>query len=179
MPKYIRPYLLIQVLLWSFFFISTAYFNRYAADDFYFISEIKNKSAVEVFNHLQFNWHGRFASNSLIAFLLPLTEFPYFLMVFNFSSCLLLYTAIARFTKNSASFYAINIKNKWLLAFLVMTVFFFLTLFPNDVWFWFTGSVVYLYSTIALFFLLSVFFKKEKNSGDYFLLVVSSIFCLL
>lgn len=176
MPKYIRPYLLIQVLLWSFFFISTAYFNRYAADDFYFISEIKNKSAVEIFNHLQFNWHGRFASNSLIAFLLPLTEFPYFLMIFNLSSCLLLYSAIARFTKNSASFYAINIKNKWLFAFLAMTVFFFLTLFPNDVWFWFTGSVVYLYSTIALFFLLSVFFKKEKNSGDYFLLVVSSIF---
>ena len=176
MPKYIRPYLLIQVLLWSFFFISTAYFNRYAADDFYFISEIKNKSAVEVFNHLQFNWHGRFASNSLIAFLLPLTELPYFLMVFNLSSCLLLYIAIARVTKNSASFYAINIKNKWLLAFLAMTVFFFLTLFPNDVWFWFTGSVVYLYSTIALFFLLSVFFKKEKNSGDYFLLVISSVF---
>ncbi|HEY9082756.1 MAG TPA: DUF6056 family protein [Vicingaceae bacterium] len=176
MPKYIRPYLLIQVLLWSFFFISTAYFNRYAADDFYFIFEIKNKSSVEIFNHLQFNWHGRFASNSLIAFLLPLTEFPYFLMVFNLSSCLLLYTAITRFTKNSASFYAINIKNKWLLAFLAMTVFFFLTLFPNDAWFWFTGSVVYLYSTIALFFLLSVFFKKEKNSGDYFLLVTSSIF---
>lgn len=176
MPRYIRPYLLIQVLLWSFFFISTAYFNRYAADDFYFISEIKNKSAVEIFNHLQFNWHGRFASNSLIVFLLPLTKFPYFLMVFNLSSCLLLYMAIARFTKNGANFYAINIKNKWLLAFLAMTVFFFLTLFPNDVWFWLTGSVVYLYSTIALFFLLSVFFKKEKNSRDYFLLVVSSIF---
>lgn len=176
MPKYIHPYLLIQVLLWSFFFISTAYFNRYAADDFYFISEIKNKSAVEIFNHLQFNWHGRFASNLLIVLLLPLTKFSYFLMAFNLGSCLLLYMAIARLTKNGTNFYAINLKNKRLFAFLAMTVFFFLTLFPNDVWFWLTGSVVYLYSTIALFFLLSVFFKKEKNSGDYFLLVVSSIF---
>lgn len=92
------------MLLWSFFFISTAFFNRYAADDFYFISEIQNKSSVEIFNHLQFNWHGRFASNLLIALLLPLTKFPYFLMVFNLSSCLLLYMAIARLTKNGASF---------------------------------------------------------------------------
>lgn len=176
MPKYTHPYLLIQVFLWSFFFISTAYFNRYAADDFYFLTEIKNKSVVEVFNHLQFNWHGRFASNLLIASLLPFTKIPYFLMVFNLTSCLLLYIAITRFTKNAANFYDINLRNKWLLAFLAMTVFFFLTLFPNDVWFWFTGSIVYLYSTIALFFLLGVFFKKEKNSGDYFLLIISSIF---
>ena len=129
MPKYIRPYLIIQILLWSFFFITTAYFNRYAADDFYFISEIKNKSSVEIFSHLQFNWHGRFASNLLIAYLLPLTKFPYFLMVFNLSSGLLLYWAIARLTKNVASFYAINLKNKRLIAFLAMTVFFFLKLF--------------------------------------------------
>lgn len=176
MPKIFRPYLIIQVVLWSFFFISTAYFNRYAADDFYFISEIKNNSAVEIFNHLQFNWHGRFASNLLIAYLLPLTKFPFFLMVFNLSSCLLLYMAIIRLTKNVASFYAINLKNKSLFAFLAITVFFFLTLSPNDVWFWLTGSVVYLYSTITLFFLLSVFFKNEKNNVDYFLLVVSSVY---
>jgi hypothetical protein len=176
LPKIFRPYLIIQVVLWSFFIISTAYFNRYAADDFYFISEIKNNSAVEIFNHLQFNWHGRFASNLLIAYLLPLTKFPFFLMVFNLSSCLLLYMAIIRLTKNVASFYAINLKNKSLFAFLAITVFFFLTLSPNDVWFWLTGSVVYLYSTITLFFLLSVFFKNEKNNVDYFLLVVSSVY---
>src|SRR5690606_38026405 len=139
LPKIFRPYLIIQVVLWSFFFISTAYFNRYAADDFYFISEIKNNSAVEILYHLQFNWHGRFASNLLIAYLLPLTKFPFFLMVFNLSSCLLLYMAIIRLTKNVASFYAINLKNKRLFAFLAITVFFFLTLSPNDVWFWLTG----------------------------------------
>lgn len=176
MQKFIRPYLILQVLLWSFFFISTAYFNRYAADDFYFLTEIKNKSAVEIFNHLQFNWHGRFASNLLIAYLLPLCKFSYFLIVFNLSSCLLLYLAIARLAKNVASFYSITLKDRWLVTFSLMGVCFFLTLSPNDVWFWFTGSVVYLYSTIALFLLLSVFFKREKNSGDYFLLIMSSIF---
>ncbi|MCW8897834.1 MAG: DUF6056 family protein [Flavobacteriales bacterium] len=176
MPKYIRPYLIIQVLLWSCFFMSTAYFNRYAADDFYFLTEIKNKSAIEIFNHLQFEWHGRFASNLLIAFLMPLSKFSYFLITFNLSSYLLLYLAINRFTKNVARFYTITIENKCLFTFSLMSVCFFLTLSPNDVWFWFTGAVVYLYSTIALFFLLSVFFKKEKNSGDYFLLIISSVF---
>ncbi len=171
----IRPYLYIQALLWLIFFASIAYFNRFAADDFYFLSEIKIKNSFDIFHHLQFKWHGRFASNFLISYLLPMSHYPYFLLSYNLVSFGLLLLAIFRLLKNVAHYFSVEVKNLFFYAITLMSILFFSTLSPNDSWFWFTGSVVYFYSTIALLLLVSVFFKKEKNSWDYLLLVVSSI----
>lgn len=175
MAIFLRSYFYIQTLLWMFFFASTIYFNRFAADDFYFMSEIKTKSAYAIFHHLQFEWHGRFFSNFLLAYLIPLNQYSYFLLSYNLVSLGLLLFAIFRVLKNITHYFSIEIKNLFFYVIIVMSIFFFCTLLPNDSWFWFTGSVVYFYSTISLLLLLSVFFKKEKNSWDYLLLIVSSI----
>lgn len=163
------------MLLWSFFFLSTAYFNRYAADDFYFLTEIKNKSAIEIFKHLQFEWNGRFFSNWILAWFIQWGESPYFLIVFNSISILLLYLGINRFLRKVTLFYQIKINNQNLLSFLFLTVFFFTSKAINDVWFWYSGAALYMSSTIALLFLLSVFFSKEKSFIDWVLLVVASM----
>ncbi|PIQ15967.1 MAG: hypothetical protein COW67_05690 [Flavobacteriales bacterium CG18_big_fil_WC_8_21_14_2_50_32_9] len=171
----LRPYFYIQTLFWLFFFVSIAYFNRFAADDFYFLSEIKTKNSFDIFHNLQFGWHGRFSSNFLLAYLIPLNHYSYFLLSYNLVSFGLLLLAIFRLLKNAVHYFSVETKNLFFYALILMSILFFCTLSPNDSWFWFTGSVVYFYSTIALLLLLSVFFKKEKNSWDYLLLIVSSI----
>ena len=175
MPKIFRPYLIIQVVLWSFFFISTAYFNRYAADDFYFLYAIKTKTPFEIFHHLQFDWNGRFFSNWILAWFIQWGDSSYFLMIFNFISILLLYLGIKRLLRMVTLFYQIKFNNQNLLSFLILTVFFFTSKAINDVWFWYSGAAIYMSSTIALFFLLSVFFNKEKALVDWVILIIASI----
>ncbi|MBW6482404.1 MAG: hypothetical protein K0B10_05030 [Vicingaceae bacterium] len=171
----IRPYLYIQTLLWLVFFASIAYFNRFVADDFYFLYAIKTKTPYEIFYHLQFEWNGRFFSNWILAWFIQWGDSPYFLIFFNSISILLLYSGINRLLRKVTLFYQLKISNLNLLSFLILTVFFFASKAISDVWFWYSGVAIYMSSTIALLFLLSVFINKEKSLIDWLILIMASM----
>src|SRR5690606_31233170 len=174
MQLLLKKYYLFQTLLWCFFFVSTAYFNRFAADDFYFINEIKAKCSYDIFYHLQFNWNGRYFSNAILAWCIQWGNFSMFLMLFNLTCILILYLSINRFLKKVTSFYEINLKHLNLIALIMLTVFFFTSKAVNDVWFWYSGAAIYLSTTIALFLLLSVLITSQKTTVDFVILIVAS-----
>ena len=78
-----RFLILFQGLLFLIFLLTTAFFNRFAADDYYFIGELLSKSPTELFNHLNTEWHGRWTSNFVIVHLMNSNSIPFFLTLFN------------------------------------------------------------------------------------------------
>lgn len=174
MQLLLKKYYLFQTLLWGFFFVSTAYFNRFAADDFYFINEIKAKSSYDIFYHLQFNWNGRYFSNAILAWCIQWGSSPSFLMIFNLISILLLYLSINRLVNKVVLLYNINLKQRSFIAFIILSVFFFTSKAVNDVWFWYSGAAIYLSTTIALFLLLSVLITPKKTPVDFMILIMAS-----
>lgn len=160
-----------QAILFVVFLLSCFYFNRFAVDDFYFIGEIKNSSFIETYKHLHFKWHGRWTSNFALLSFIQLYNVPYFLQLFNLLSFLLLFIVSYQLLKAINSCYCFKLAKPTLLVYslLFLSVFFFCTQSPSETWFWYTGSVVYLWSIIAILGALKIFFISKPK-------VVTSIF---
>lgn len=176
MQLILKKYYFFQVLLWGFFFVSTAHFNRFAADDFYFINEIRTKSSYDIFYHLQYEWHGRFASNFLLSWLIQLLDTSLSLMVFNLTCVVLLFLAIFRLNIIISKRYFTSIQYIGLFVLICVSAFFFISFSVNDVWFWLTGAMVYFTSTIALFFLVGSLINPNKKVIDFILILICSLF---
>jgi hypothetical protein len=167
-----------QAILFFVFLLITFFFNRFAADDYYFIGELRTMSFKEIYKDLYFNWHGRWTSNFLLVLFLKFNQVPLFLMLYNTLSLGLLYIGVVRLLKAVNIFYTINIERKTILTFglVFISVLFFCTISANDSWLWYTSSIVYLWSTIAFFFGFSTFFKEKKKFLDCLILILSTVY---
>lgn len=168
----------IQAILFILFLISCFFFNRFAVDDYYFIGKINEQSFKEIYQHLYFNWHGRWTSNFLLLFFIQFYKLPFFLLLFNLLSTCLLYLGIFNLAKTIQ--YKLNLKQSKTQLIIYSTVFlsilFFCTVNPNETWFWFTGSVVYLWSIIAAIFAIQLYLKQELKWFHYLIFNVSLIY---
>lgn len=166
------------MVLFALFLINTAWSNRYSADDFYFIGELKTKSFSELYNHLYFNWHGRWTSNFLQVFSFQLAQLPKSLFVFNLTGFLILFLSIQSFLKTVLmQFKTELIQSKQLIfSSVFMMVFFFCCVEPSSSWFWHTSTVVYLWSVAAFLLMFSIVLKNKISSFNYLLLLICSIY---
>jgi len=177
--KFKTTYLIgLQAVLFIIFLLVTFFFNRFAVDDFHFIGELRNSSFEDIYNHLYNDWHGRWTSNFLLIYFLQYHETSFFLMVYNVLSIGLLYIGIVSLAKSINTYYKLNFqKNKVLIySGVFLSVFFFCTISPNDTWLWYTSSIVYLWSSISLFFALKILFIERKRFFDYILFGFSLIY---
>ena len=158
----------IQALLFLLFLLITSYFNRFSADDFHFIGELKSSSFKGIYTHLYSDWHGRWTSNLLI-YLLKFSATPLFLMSFNLLSFGLLYSGILQLLKVMNSNYQLSLNrlSRFIYTGVFISILFFCTVSPDDSWFWFTSSIVYFFSTIAFFWALTIYLKKRNTILDY------------
>ncbi|MBL4668439.1 MAG: hypothetical protein JKY30_04170 [Flavobacteriales bacterium] len=168
----------LQTILFSIFLLITSYFNRFAIDDFHFIGELQTTSFTNIYKHLYFDWHGRWASNFLLIGFLKFNTFPFFLALYNIFSISLLYLGIVRLFNSLNHFYQLNFNKKTILLYgiIAISVLFFCTINASDVWMWYTSSIVYLWSTIALFWGTTIFFKHKKTFIDFAILIISAIY---
>lgn len=160
-----------QAILFVVFILSCFMFNRFAVDDYYFIGEINNKSFSEIYSNLHLKWHGRWASNFLLLFFIQFYKIPLFLTLYNIITYLLLLIVSTRLFKSIDSYYNLGVERnmKVIYSIVFTSVFFFSSVNPNETWFWFTSSVVYFWSIIALLAASNVFFKPTPNWIDYLL----------
>lgn len=163
-----------QAILFVIFLLSCYFFNRFAVDDYYFIGELKNKTFSEAYLHLYFHWHGRWASNFTLLFFIQGNEIPHFLFLFNLLSFSLLFLVTKRLFRTVTSFYQINLNRRELLSYSIifLSVFFFCTVNPNESWFWYTSSLVYFWSIIALLAAAPVLFKERLKKLDWILYIL-------
>ncbi len=170
-PKYL---IATQALLFVCFLVTTLFFNRFAADDYHFIGALNTKTWQEVYSNLYFNWHGRWTSNFLLVFLLQFNKIPAFLFFYGIISFSFFITAIYSLSKSVNHYFSLSLPplKRLLFSIVFITVLFFCTVSPEDSWFWFTSSVVYLWSITALFFALAIFLKTKKRKIDYILYIL-------
>lgn len=179
MTKFKPIYLItISVVLFALFLINTAWFNRYSADDFYFIGELKTKSFSELYHHLYFNWHGRWTSNFLQVFSFQLAQLPKSLFVFNLTGFMILFFCIQAFLKTVLMQFKTELNQSKQLIFsgVFMMVFFFCCVEPSSSWFWHTSTVVYLWSVAAFLLMFSIVLKNIISPFNYLLLLICSIY---
>ncbi|MCB0409963.1 MAG: hypothetical protein KDD29_07060, partial [Flavobacteriales bacterium] len=176
MIKIKSTYLLTtSVILFTLFLVVTAWFNRFSADDFYFIGELKTKSFSELYQQLYYKWHGRWTSNfvQLLSF-----RFIKSLFVLNLISFAILFLSFWSFLKTILVQFKTELSKSMQLIFsgVFMMIFFFCCVEPSSTWFWHTSSVVYLWSIAALLFAFSIFFKENISILNYLLLAISCIY---
>ncbi len=167
-----------QAILFVVFLLITFYFNRFAADDYYFIGELKTSSFKEIYSQLYYEWHGRWTSNFLLVYFLKFHQAPMFLMIYNLLSVGLLYIGVTRLLNSINNYYHLNLSKKLQLIYgaISISVLFFCTISANDTWLWYTSSIVYLWSTAAFFWGMQLFFTEKKNFFGYLILGVSTIY---
>jgi len=168
----------MQALLFVLFLVFTNWFNRYAADDYFFIGELNSKSFKEVYHYLYYDWHGRWSSNFLFLAFLELRSIPQFLMAyFLFSYSFLLLGIYHLFKQINKNFKLLLTKKQLkLYALIGMGVFFFCTVNPNETWFWYISSGVYFWSIIAFIFAMSIYFKATKSVFNYTIYMITLLF---
>jgi len=175
MSKYLP---LIQALLFASFLLTTFFFNRFAVDDYHFIGELRTSSFSEIYYHLYIDWHGRWTSNFLLLFFLLFNKVSFFLLAYNILSIGLLYYGIIRLFSSLNKAYKLNfdLSTRLIYSGIFLSVLFFCTISPNDTWLWYTSSIVYLWSTIAFFFGINIFFKNKRKFYDFLVLAISSVY---
>ncbi|MCO6500585.1 MAG: hypothetical protein J5I47_09440 [Vicingus serpentipes] len=163
----------LQAILFVVFLVITFYFNRFAADDYHFIGELNNKSFQEIYEHLYFKWHGRWASNFLLLAFLQLRTLPHFLFFYGLLTCGVFYLGIQRLFYALNHYFNLSSFYISIYSILLMGGLFFCSSSPNEIWFWYTSSVVYFWSTIAFFYALSSFLTPNKKWLDHLIYILS------
>lgn len=170
--------IIVQAILFVLFLIITNWFNRYAADDYFFIGELNTKSFKEVYHYLYYVWHGRWSSNFLFLAFLELRNVPYFLMGYFLISYSFLIYGIYFLFKQINTKYRLLLKQQQLIlyAFIGFGVFFFCTVNPNETWFWYVSSGVYFWSITSFVFAIAIYFKDKKNVLNYIIYTITLLF---
>jgi hypothetical protein len=167
-----------QALLFLAFLIITSYYSQFAADDYHFIGELKMYSPHQIYQHLYFEWHGRWTSNFLLVHFLDFYKSKYFLFIFNLATFSALLISTLRLLKSINTFYqfSFNSIKLYCSTIVAVSIFFFCTVTPNETWFWFTSSVIYIWSIIAFIIAIPAIIKVKRTIIDYGLFVIGCIF---
>ncbi|MGB0882128.1 MAG: DUF6056 family protein [Vicingaceae bacterium] len=167
-----------QAILFCLFLLTTFYFNRFAADDYYFIGELKTKSLSEIYSNLYLKWNGRWTYNFFVLFFLKFNSTSFFLPLYNLLTIGTLYLGIHKLLQSVNTFYHFNfsLKKVTIYSAIALSTLFFCTMEPNDTWLWYTSSVAYLWSVSAFFWGASTFFKLKKNILDYLIVIICSVY---
>ena len=166
-----------QGILLVVFLLVTAWFNRFSADDYLFMGELRHFSFAEIYQKLYLIWNGRWMYNFAILFFMQFNQYKYFLYVFNGLSFLLLFYSIYLVLKILNKKYEANFNSKTTLLYTLIFsgVFFFFTHFTGQSWFWISASLAYLWSCIFFLFGWSSWLKSKHHFFDYLII----FFCCL
>ena len=167
-----------QGILLVVFLLVTAWFNRFSADDYLFMGELRDFSFAEIYQKLYLTWNGRWAYNFAILFFMQFSQYKYFLFVFNGLSFLLLFYSIYLVLKILNKKYEANFNSKTTLLYTLIFsgVFFFFTHFTGQSWFWISASLAYLWSCIFFLFGWSSWLKSTHNFFDYLLITIGCLY---
>ena len=170
--------ILVQGILMVVFLFVTAWFNRFSADDYLFIGELKNFSFAEIYQKLYLTWNGRWTYNFVILFFIQFSEYKYFLVAFNGLSFLLLFYSIYLVLTALNKKYETNLNFKTVLLYTIVFsgVFFFFTHFTGQSWFWISASLAYLWSCIFFLFGLSSWLKPTHRFFDYLVIIICCLY---
>ncbi|MDQ3051195.1 MAG: hypothetical protein M3Q95_09950 [Bacteroidota bacterium] len=165
--------LVIPLLLFLISYVFVSSQNRFASDDFEFLNKLREFGVMGSVKWFHENWNTRWASITLLNFILLFSIQSGSLVWYHLISLTLLWLAFYRNIRNRLSQ---GRRNDLLNAGYAATAFFFACFSISDVFFWVNTSTMYLYGCIALLFAVAEITTKTHSVASYFRLAGFSLF---
>ncbi len=170
--------ILSQAVLMVTFLVLTAWFNRFSADDYFCIGELRNFSFFEIYKKLYLTWTGRWTLYFVILLIMKFSQFSYFLFLIGVTNIFMLfYSVYCLFRQLNLNFMTNFSKiTLWTYAIIFSGVFFFFTHSVGQSWFWISASLAYLWSCIFFIYGLSRWLKPTHHFIDYLIIVLCGLY---
>ncbi len=164
----------VLAILFILLVVILFYFNRLAADDFYFLSLQNERGTIEGVKHCYESYSGRWLAYALTCFLLQFSNSSFFLIAFGCANFLLLLFAINALLGKALKFFKLVVTSSStsLYSILFLATFFFCSFDKGETWFWFTSVCSYLVSITALLLLLNESLSSRFNGWTLFVLLL-------
>lgn len=164
--------------LFLILYLLLCYFNRFAADDFFFMQAEKQYGTFKTVQLCYETYSGRWLAYSLTTALLSYATAPFFLFLFGCATFILLFWAVFVMLKKTFSLLGISYNRFHLVQFSILfcASFLFASIDIGESWFWYTSVISYLLSLIALIFLILELVHPRKSILSFILTIVLSLY---
>jgi len=145
-------------------FILLSFYDRFAQDDFYFLSNARDlgiwKGMIHEYESYNSRWSGMLFLHAVMAFFL---EFPILLPLFPLLSLAAFIYAVHRVLKALGAYAKQDLKEHWKITLYLTGILFFGTLGHGETWFWISSMCMYLWGNMAWILGLSWILEKGNS----------------
>lgn len=169
----------IGCILFLLLFLVLSYYNRLAADDFYYLGGYSERGVWGCMRDLYFGYSGRWTAYLLTGFIIRLHSFSLFHFVFNVFTLLvlilILYSTIRIFFTEKLKLH-LSIKHNLLFSLILSCSLFFSTYGIGETWFWLVQVCTYLWSIIMSLILLNVLLAEKFKAIHFPVIIISTVY---
>ncbi len=168
----------LTAILFLFLVLLLCFFNRLAADDFYFLFAQQQLGTIACVEYCYATFSGRWMAYSLTCGALQFAKAPYFLLVFGILTVSFIGLAIGNLIHRTNELVGMKMKRNEIVlhSVLLLCTFFFVNFGIAETWFWYTSVCSYLLSSGALIFLITELSKSKVTLSSFFILIVFPLF---
>jgi len=141
------------------FLFALAYFNHFAADDFFFLHAVKEHSILDITKDIYFNSSGRFLSVLLTSTTTLLMDTVFGLAIFNILGFILLFFAV----KYLISYFLTKKKHRIYYSFYFSLIIVFSSFSIGENWFWMSAFFPHTLSFIFLLFVIGISIREARQ----------------
>ncbi len=168
------PFLFLNTFLFLCFYCFLLFFNRYAADDYFFVSTARSKGISGLLSFAYLNWTSRPSVMFLMGVFGNYFQERTALIIYGSLTLLLLVLAIQKLFRLMS-----NSQMQFLTySTLFCQAFFFASVSIGETWFWLCSSLSYLLSLVAFLWGLVFLFNGKRNSSTWILLLLSCVYVI-
>jgi hypothetical protein len=168
----------ILILLFGLLYLLLSYFNRLAADDFYFLEAQREWGTIKSVKQFYYTYSGRWIAYAFTCALLQFSTFKFFLCFFSVCVLAVFVYAVHGLLASLSLIMgtSFNLKERLCYSLLLTISFFFSCYDIGETWFWYTSVCSYLLSLIALLLLISTLLSSQKTILTFLQLVVLALY---
>ncbi len=172
MEKQIRL-LIPSALAFLICYLMTAFYNRYASDDFEFLYQLREQGYSGSVGYFYDNWNTRWLAIGWMNIVFITEQKLGNLIYYHAFSLLLLWISFYRLI---ILFPDTSVLVRMVTSFFMSMSFFYCCFSISDVFFWINTSTMYLYGTIAFIFVLGAVVSNRISAFDVVLLIIGGFY---
>jgi hypothetical protein len=171
--------LAIPSFLFVLLFFVLSYYDRLAADDFYYLGGYSERGVWGCMRDLYIGYSARWTAYLLTGWIISLNSFKQYHFIFNCVTYFTLVVSLCFLIKNTL-LKLLNIKLSkkvnLLYALILSCSFFFSSYSPGETWFWLVQVCTYLWSIIMSLTLINILLDEKLKAIHILLIIISSVF---
>ncbi|HKR06994.1 MAG TPA: DUF6056 family protein [Bacteroidia bacterium] len=177
-----RTYFFLLAISGSLFlllFLVVSYYNRLAADDFYYLGGYTEKGVWGCMRDLYYGYSARWTAYLFTGWIISMNAFTYYHFFFNGITLLIMILSFYFLVKNIVyKILSIKLSAKLniLYALILSCSLFFSSYSISETWFWLVQVCTYLWSIIMSLILLNILVNERFKPVHYLLIIITTVF---